>query len=188
MTDYLSNPNGDLPEVHPTAYIDPAARLIGRVLIGPRVFVAPNAVIRADEPGGDGSVEPIVIEAECNIQDGVIIHALSGTRVSIGKRISVAHGAILHGPCTIGEGCFIGFGATVFKGQLGSGVFVSARAVVQETQLPDDTFIPPLRAVCSPTGEQLRTTTADERSFMEEIVNMNLQLLDGYLALNRSES
>ena len=75
------NPGGDWPEVHATAYIDPTAQVIGRVRIDARVFVGPNAVIRADELCTDGEVHAIVVEAECNVQDGVIVHALAGTQV-----------------------------------------------------------------------------------------------------------
>ena len=33
------NPNGDWPQVEPTAYIDPTAQVIGNVHIGPDVFI-----------------------------------------------------------------------------------------------------------------------------------------------------
>ena len=79
------NPNGDIPKVDPTAYIDPTALLIGNVHIGPQVFVGPYAVIRADETDDKGQVQPIDIADECNVQDGVIIHALGGSGVKIGR-------------------------------------------------------------------------------------------------------
>ena len=177
------NPRGDLPEVHPTAHIDPTAQVIGRVRIGPRVFVGPNAVIRADELDKNGRVKAIVVEAECNIQDGVIVHALAGTQVTIGQRTSLSHGAIVHGPCTLGERCFVGFGAVVFKATVGSDVFISARAVVQEADVPANVFVSPSAAISQDRIAQLRTTTPHERGFMERIVEANLKLAEGYLSL-----
>jgi hypothetical protein len=103
------NHAGDKPKVEASATIHPSAVVIGNVHIGEKVFVGPNAVIRADEPCPEGKVEAIVIEAEVNIQDGVIIHALGGSPVRIGKGSSLAHGAVVHGPCKVGENCFIGF-------------------------------------------------------------------------------
>lgn len=44
------NHAGDKPVVAATATIHPSAVVIGNVLIGEKVFVGPNAVIRADEP------------------------------------------------------------------------------------------------------------------------------------------
>lgn len=73
------DPSGNWPEVHPTAYIDAAAQIIGAVHIGAGVFVGPGVVVRADETDAQGKVTSIVIGPECNIQDGVIIHAFGGT-------------------------------------------------------------------------------------------------------------
>ena len=180
------NPRGDWPEVHPTAYIDPTAQVIGRVRIDPRVFVGPNAVIRADEFDTDGNVQAIVVEAECNVQDGVIIHALAGTEVTIGQRTSLAHGAIVHGPCRISEGGFIGFGALIFNSQLGRGVFVASRAVVENVNVPADTFIPAFTFISRDRISGLRKTKPRERSFMADVVKANLGLAEGYLGLTQA--
>ena len=131
----LANPNGDVPQVDRTAYIDPAARVIGNVRIGANVYVGPQAVIRADETGANRKVSPVIIEAECNVQDGVIIHALGGTEVKIGKRTSLAHGCVIHGPCTIGDNCFVGFKAVVYNSTLSDGVFIGTSATVQGVEI-----------------------------------------------------
>lgn len=176
------NPNGDCPQVDPTAYVDPSAHVIGHVNIGPRVFVGPNAVLRADEVGPDGQVAPITIGPECNVQDGVIIHALAGTPVTIGARTSLSHGGIVHGPCRIGEGCFIGFGAVVFTADVGTGVFIAARAVVQDINIPADAFVPAASCVTQDQISRLRAADSAEREFMEKVVRMNLTLAANYLA------
>jgi carbonic anhydrase/acetyltransferase-like protein (isoleucine patch superfamily) len=182
-----SNPQGDWPQVDPSAYIDPAARLIGNVRIGPRVYVGPNAVIRADETDGSLKVAPVEIGPECNVQDGVIIHALGGTRVTVGRRSSLAHGCIVHGPCALGEGCFVGFGAKVFDATIADGVFVGTGAIVQAVELPPKSFVPAGASVlCREHVAKLVSTASAENSrFMEKVVAANVALAQGYLRLDR---
>ena len=54
---------------------------------------------------------PIRVKDNCNVQDKVVIHALENTSVLIGANTSLAHACIVHGPCKIGKGCFVGFGS-----------------------------------------------------------------------------
>jgi len=182
-TSIRPNPNGNWPQVDPTAYIDPTARIIGNVHIGPAVFVGPNAVIRADETDSKGQVQPIRIEAKCNVQDGVIIHALGGTGVTVGSRTSLAHGCIIHGPCTLGQGCFIGFRAVVYKAELGDGTFVGAGGIVQGVDLAANALVGPGTVVLSEEDAMklVDTTGQAERAFAEKVVNANLALAKGNL-------
>ncbi|MDP3104982.1 MAG: carbonate dehydratase, partial [Candidatus Methanoperedens sp.] len=94
------------PKISKTTYVCDSAVITGNVVIGEQAFVAPNASIRADEPGS-----AIIIGDGCNIQDNVIIHALMKTKVVIGDHTSLSHGCIVHGPAQIGKNCFIGFGS-----------------------------------------------------------------------------
>jgi carbonic anhydrase/acetyltransferase-like protein (isoleucine patch superfamily) len=176
------NPTGDWPQVASTAYLDPTAQIIGRVHIGHRVFVGPNAVIRADETDVTGVVWPIEIGPECNIQDGVILHALAGSRVSIGPRTSLAHGSIIHGPCTLGANCFVGFRAVLFDVEIAECVFVGHGAVVCHVELPPHRLVPP--GVSIQTTEQvgkLAVTGSAEREFMKKVVVTNVSLSKKYL-------
>lgn len=179
------NPNGDVPVVDPTAYIDPTAQIIGNVKIGANVYVGPYAVIRADESDENSKVHAIEIAAECNVQDGVIIHALGGTPVTIGKRTALAHGCIIHGPCTIGEGCFIGFRAVVFKSVLGNGSFIGANATVQGVDLAANSLAGPAEAVLSDKHAAKLAGKAGntEHAFVEKVINENLKLTKGYNSL-----
>jgi carbonic anhydrase/acetyltransferase-like protein (isoleucine patch superfamily) len=176
------NPNGDLPDVDPTAYVDPSAQVIGNVHIGPKVYIGPNAVIRADESDGNGDVQPVVIESGCNVQDGVIVHALAGTQVRIGARTSLAHGCIIHGPCIFGEWCFVGFRAVVFDATLGDGVFIDTSAVVQGVDLPANALVGPGVVVSSKedAAKQVGTTSQANVRFREDVVAANQTLADGY--------
>ena len=183
------NPNGDWPKIDSASYVDATAQIIGNVRIGPGVYIGPNAVIRADEINENGQVLPIEIGAECNIQDGVIVHALCGSTVAIGRRTSLSHGCIIHGPCIIGDGCFIGFRAAVFNAKLGDGIFVSTGAVVQGVDLAAKTHVPAIAAILS-AEDAVRlvgaTSVADCR-FMKKIVSANLTLTKGYIRLAGQE-
>ena len=182
------NPEGDWPQVDPSAYIDPTAQLIGNVHIGPRVYIGPNAVVRADETDTSLGVAPIEVGPKCNIQDGVIIHAFGGAKVTVGRRSSLGHGCIVHGPCTLGEGCFVGFGAKVFDATIGDGGFVGTGAVVQGVELIPESLVPPAVSVLSREHviRFVSATNPEDREFMERVVAANVALVEGYIGLNRS--
>ena len=176
------NPNGDWPQVDLTAYIDPSAQIIGKIDIGAKVFVGPNAVVRADETDDDGNVSPIEIGPECNVQDGVIIHALGGTKVTVGQQTSLGHGCIIHGPCTLGEGCFVGFGAKVFNATIGDEVYIGTGAVVHGVELAAKSLVPPAVPILSQDHviKLVSTTSPTECKFMEKVVAANMALAEGY--------
>lgn len=177
------NPKGDIPQVDKTAYIDPGAKIIGNVHIAANVYIGPYAVIRADEVDPDGKVHPVKIDAGSNVQDGVIIHALGGTEVKVGKQTSLAHGCVVHGPCTIGNNCFIGFKAVVYNSTLADGVFVATSAVVQGVDLKQDSLVPPTSAILSEEDiiKSVNKTTDHEKQFMQKVIKANLALAKGYL-------
>ena len=89
------NPSGHLPLIAESAYVDKTAIICGKVIIEDNVFVGPYAVIRADEVDESGDMQPIVIGANSNIQDGVVIHSKSGAAVTIGEHSSIAHRSII---------------------------------------------------------------------------------------------
>lgn len=177
-----TNPAGDLPRVDSSAYTDPTAQVIGNVLIEAGTFVGPNAVLRADEADADGKVQPILIGPGANVQDGVIVHALKGTRVVVGKASSLSHGAVVHGPAEVGAGCFIGFRAVVFNAILGNGVYVGSAAVVQNVRLAADALVPPGCVILTQDqADALGQTGTEEKRFMQGVVAANKRLAAGYL-------
>ena len=92
------------PRVDPTAYVHPAAVLMGDVELGPRVSVWPGVILRGDQ----GAIR---VGAETNLQDGTIAHATGGRSVTeVGPRVTVGHRVILHG-CRIEGDALIGMGA-----------------------------------------------------------------------------
>src|SRR4249920_3157356 len=114
------------PRVHPSAFIDDSAQVIGDVEIGEESGVWMNAVIRGD-------VHWIRIGRRSNIQDGTIIHAMTGTHpISIGDNVSIGHAAVVHG-CTIENQCLIGMGAILLNGaHIGASTIVAAGSLITE--------------------------------------------------------
>ena len=166
---------GDHPEIDPSALIDPSAQIIGNVKIGKNVIVGPLSVIRADEKGPDGKVHPIILDDDINIQDGVIIHNHGSVAVRIGARTSVAHGVVIHGPCTIGKECFLSMRATLYNASLEAGVWVGMGALIMRTDLPAGTMI---RSILDTKG--LRLVSENEKKYIEDVLASAKVLLKDY--------
>ncbi len=174
-----SNHAGQNPKIHATAFVHPSAVVIGNVEIGENVFVGPNAVIRSDEPGACGTVESIVIEKEVNVQDCVVIHASGGSRVRIGKGASLAHGSVVHGPCDVGENCFIGFRSVVFKACLENGVVIQHQALVEGVALPEGIHVPSMTSVQNESDvRRLSPASAELTAFADQVRKTNVFLAE----------
>ena len=114
------------PKVHPTAYVDESAQVIGDVEIGEESSVWMNVVIRGD-------VNVIRIGDRTNIQDGTVIHVMRNTHATrIGNEVTVGHAAILHG-CTIHDRVLIGMGSMLLNGaEIGEDSIVAAGTLIPE--------------------------------------------------------
>ena len=178
------NPNGDLPVIHESAYVDKTAIICGKVIVHENVFIGPYAVIRADEVNEEGDMEPIVIGAHSNIQDGVVIHSKAGGLVKIGEHTSIAHRSIVHGPCAVGDHVFIGFNSVLFNCTVGNRSVVRHNSVVEGCEIPAGFYIPSTTNINSGSDlseiEQVSTQTAD---FSESVARANLELVRGYKKL-----
>ncbi|MEE9386207.1 MAG: gamma carbonic anhydrase family protein [Nannocystaceae bacterium] len=116
--------HGSTPQIHPAAYVHPAAVLIGDVRIGLESSVWPHATLRGD----DG---PILVGERSSIQDNVVIHCIRGRSfTTVGSRVTVGHSAVLHG-CTIHDDVLVGMGAILLDDVVvESGSIVAAGTVV----------------------------------------------------------
>ena len=139
------------PTIHPSAYVDISAQVIGDVHLGPESSVWMNVVVRGD-------VNRVRVGARCNIQDLTLVHVMRETHPTlIGDDVTIGHGAVVHG-CRIDDDCLIGMNATVLNGAVvGSGSLVAAGAVVLE-----GTVIPPRSLVAGVPAKVRRELTDDE--------------------------
>lgn len=127
--------SGKSPKIAKGSFVADTATLIGDVSIGEETSVWFGAVIRTEN-------EPIAIGRQTNIQDNCVIHTDLGFPVEIGDRVSVGHGAVIHG-AIIASNCLIGMRATLLNGaKIGENCLVAAGSLVtQGKKMPKDTLV-----------------------------------------------
>ncbi|MBX7125256.1 MAG: gamma carbonic anhydrase family protein [Cyclobacteriaceae bacterium] len=115
---------GFTPSFGVNCFLAENAVVVGDVMMGEGCTVWYNAVVRGD-------VNSIRVGSFTNIQDGAIIHCTyEKFKTVIGDKVSIAHGAIVHG-CTIENNVLIGMGAIVMDGAVvQQGAVVAAGAIV----------------------------------------------------------
>jgi carbonic anhydrase/acetyltransferase-like protein (isoleucine patch superfamily) len=178
------NPVGDWPKIDPTAFVDPSAQIMGNVVIGPRVYVGPLSVIRADEVDGKGTVRPVIIEEDACVQDGVVIHGRAGTDLRVGPRCNISHGVIVHGPATIKADSFVAIRAVVYDSVLEESVWVGVGSIVMRTTVPANTWIPAGSIIRSDHDtKQFRLIDLKEENYKKGVYNASAALRDSYLKL-----
>ena len=121
--------------VDPTAYVAPGAHIIGDVTIDAESSVWFNAVLRSDG-------ESIRIGRQTNIQDLCVLHVDSGRPCTLGDRVSLGHGAIVHG-AIVEDDVLVGMRAVILNDvRIGTGSVVAAGAVIPEgTQVPPGSIV-----------------------------------------------
>ena len=144
---------GKRPEIAASAYIDPAAVIIGDVVIGEDSSVWPCTVIRGD-------VHHIRIGARTNIQDGCVLHVMRDEwPLTLGDDVTIGHSVTLHG-CTIESRCLIGMGAIILNGaHIGTGSIIAAGALI-----PERTMIPSGSLVMGQPGKVKRSLTEADQA------------------------
>jgi carbonic anhydrase/acetyltransferase-like protein (isoleucine patch superfamily) len=184
MNGIRPNPVGDWPKVDPTAFVDPSAQVMGNVIIGPRVYVGPLSVIRADEVDDKGKVHPVIIEEDACVQDGVVIHGRSGTDLRIGPRCNISHGVIVHGPADIKADSFVAIRAVVYDAVLEESVWVGVGAIIMRTRVPANTWIPAGSIIRSDQDtKQFRLIDLKEEKYKRSVYDASAGLRDSYLKL-----
>ncbi|MCX7240635.1 MAG: phenylacetic acid degradation protein PaaY [Burkholderiales bacterium] len=142
--------DGVVPAIDPSAFVHPSAVVIGDVIIGPGVYVAPCASLRGD-------LGRIVIGAGANIQDTVVVHGFPGTDTLIEDNGHIGHGAIIHA-CTLRRNVLVGMNAVVMDfAEVGESSIISASAFVAAKSV-----IPPRSLAMGVPAKVSRALTEDE--------------------------
>lgn len=145
-------------------FVAPNATVVGDVELGDRVVLMFGCVLRAE-------ADRIVVGSETNIQDNAVVHCDRGFPVVIGARVTVGHGAVIHG-ANIGDRCLIGIGAVVLNGAVvGEGSWVAAGSVVME-----GASIAPWSLAVGTPARVLRALTPDEIARQDAGVEEYLRL------------
>ena len=168
---------GVSPRIHPTAFIDDSAQVIGDVDIGEESGIWMCAVVRGD-------VNAIRIGRRTNIQDGTIVHAMTGThQTTIGDSVTIGHGAIIHG-CTIEHQCLIGMGAILLNGaHVGTGSIVAAGTLIVENMK-----VPPKSLVMGSPGKVRRLLTHAEIAEIQAYADRYVEYQHEYRSAEASRS
>lgn len=158
-----------------------------RPTIGKNVFIASTAYIGGEVTIGDectimhhvtirGDVSAITIGRRVNVQDGTVIHTLTGVPLEIGDEVVIGHRAVVH--CRkVGNRVLIGIGAIVLDDcKIGDGAIIAAGAV-----LSPGTIVPPGKLVAGVPGKVVRDVSDEQAKYVE-------YALENYARLNRDHA
>jgi len=161
---------GKRPQIAASAYIDPAAVIIGDVVVGEDSSVWPCTVIRGD-------VHYIRIGARTNIQDGSVLHVMRDEHpLVLGDDVTVGHSVTLHG-CAIESRCLIGMGAIILNGvKIGAGSIVAAGSLLLE-----GVKIPPGSLVVGSPGKVKRMLTGIDQASIDAYAQRYVECKNIYL-------
>ncbi len=165
------------PQLAVTAYVHPAATVIGEVTLGGECSVWPGVVIRAD-------INSIRIGEGTNIQDGSILHVGHrssadplGAPIHIGKYVTIGHLVILHG-CTIEDECLIGMGSIVMdKAVIQKNVLLAAGSLVAEGKVLESGYL-----YVGRPAKKVRALTQNEIADLRVSAEGYIKLKDEYVA------
>ncbi|MDY0360045.1 MAG: gamma carbonic anhydrase family protein [Desulforegulaceae bacterium] len=119
---------GVCPKIGENTYVSETATIIGSVEIGNNCYIGHGAILRGD-------YGKIVIGDGTAVEEGVIIHSPPGETNNIGKKVTLGHGAILHGK-KIGDYAVVGMGAVLsILSEVGDRTIIAEGSVVKMRQI-----------------------------------------------------
>ncbi|MFM9068893.1 MAG: gamma carbonic anhydrase family protein [Planctomycetota bacterium] len=161
-------------QVADSALILPTAVVVGDVTLGEESSVWFGAVIRGD-------TESIRVGVGSNVQDLALLHADPGFPCLLGARVTVGHGAIVHG-AVVEDDCLIGMRAVILNGaRIGAGSLIAAGALI-----PEGVVIPPGSLVMGVPGKVVRSVTEAQRVQIQHGAEHYIEAARAYRATLRS--
>jgi len=158
------------PRVHPTAFVEASAQVIGDVHIGEDSSVWFNTVVRGD-------MHFIRIGDRTNVQDNSVIHVRSGTCPTILEdEVTVGHSVTLHG-CHVEGGALIGIGSILLDDvRIGDHSIVAAGSLVSP-----GTIVPPRSLVMGRPARVKRSLSDEEVAGLDVFWKNYVELTKEYL-------
>lgn len=155
---------GRRPRVHPDAWVDPAAQVIGDVEIDAGASIWPGTIVRGDQDNY------IRIGRNTNVQDGSVLHVTPEHPCVVGANVTIGHRCVVHA-CTVRDNVRIGIGAVVLNGavveewaQVGAGALVPPGKVVPSGWLVMGVPAQPVRQM---SMEELEDIARNAREYVE---------------------
>ena len=194
------SPNVSEPVIGNGTYVHPLAAVIGNVILGNNVMVAPTACVRGDEG------QPLHVGDDTNVQDGVVIHALeteldgkpveknqvevNGKKyaVYVGNRISLAHQVQIHGPAVVMDDTFVGMKVLVFKSFIGRNCVIEPGVILMGVTVADGRYVPAGSIVKTQAEADALPVITDDypmKSMNKGVLHVNKALAKGYLAATK---
>jgi len=144
------------PELAPGVFVAWNAEVLGSVKLAPGSSVWYSATLRGD-------INRIELGELTNVQDACVLHVTEERPCVLGSRVTVGHGAILHG-CAVGDGCLVGMGAVILDGaEIGEGSIVAAGALVTQGKR-----FPPRSMIMGSPAKAVRQLSDDEVAGLRE--------------------
>ena len=164
------------PQIHPTAYVDPSAQVIGDVHLGAEASIWCNCTVRGD-------MYYIRIGDRSNVQDNSVIHTRTGAHPTIlEEEVTVGHSVTLHG-CYVERGSLIGIGSILLDDvRIGEKSLVAAGSLVSP-----GTIIPPRSMVMGIPARVKRPLTDEEVAGLELFWKNYVDFTREYLAADNTE-
>ncbi len=145
-----------IPVIDKTAFVHPAATIIGNVIIGRDVFVGAGAVIRGDWGG-------IILEEGSNVQENCVVHMFPGLVITLEKGAHIGHGAIIHG-ANIGQNVLVGMNAVVMdQSKIGKESIIGALTFIKAKS-----NIPPRSLVVGNPGKIIKQVSDEMLAWKTE--------------------
>jgi carbonic anhydrase/acetyltransferase-like protein (isoleucine patch superfamily) len=159
------------PQIHPAAYVDPSAQVIGDVHLGAEASIWCNCTVRGD-------MYYIRIGDRSNVQDNSVIHTRTGAHPTIlEEEVTVGHSVTLHG-CYVERGSLIGIGSILLDDvRIGEKSLVAAGSLVSP-----GTIIPPRSMVMGIPARVKRPLTDEEVAGLELFWKNYVTFTHEYLA------
>jgi carbonic anhydrase/acetyltransferase-like protein (isoleucine patch superfamily) len=163
--------DGKQPLVGEKAYVSDSARVIGDVMIGDHCYIGHGAILRGDY----GRIE---IGTGTAVEEGTIIHAPPGDLNRIGRRVTIGHGAVVHGK-QIGDQAVIGMGAILSIGsEIGDWAIIAEGSVVKMKQR-----IAPRVVAAGNPARIVRDLSAKDQEFWTWGKQLYIDLAEKYLTV-----
>ena len=166
---------GRVPSVGTGTYVSETAQVIGDVRIGKNCYIGHGAILRGDY----GTID---IGNESVIEEGVVIHAPPDEHCTIGNRVVVGHGAIVHAR-SIGDSAMIGMGAILsIRSEVGSCSVIAEGAVVKKEQQVSASVV-----MAGNPSRKVRDITQADRDNQDMSVKLYTNLARKYLEVGMKQ-